>query len=255
MGRDKEIDRAIGQYLERVAAEMGNVPADEKDSVLREVESHVYAALENRAGAGATLEDLQVVLAEMAPPASYGEQSPSQRPIEPPRAPAVRRRLCWVSAVGAALCLPAMLFILVAGTTALAMWLPAAGRANAGSGSFLSLECIGILIVLGVVPTSLGVVGISRIRASRGELYGMPLAVTAALIYPLIAFTAVAFFMDVMMTRMIKDALTQSGGTSAMAGLKIAFVALILLILGLDVLIVRRVWRWANRPVKEGEFT
>jgi len=61
MSDRKEIDKAVARYLEDVAAQLGNLPPDEKESILAELESHVYAALE-KIGPDPTLEDLNLVL-------------------------------------------------------------------------------------------------------------------------------------------------------------------------------------------------
>ena len=73
MSANRDIEQAIGQYLEKVAAELQHMPADEKDAVLASVESHIYESLRRVGADNPTLVDLKTVLANMAPPSSYGE--------------------------------------------------------------------------------------------------------------------------------------------------------------------------------------
>ena len=58
MDRNKEIEHAIGVYLEKVAAELKHMPADEKDAVLASVESHIHESLQRCGTDNPTLADL-----------------------------------------------------------------------------------------------------------------------------------------------------------------------------------------------------
>ena len=73
MDHEKKIEGRITRYLEMVAANIGGVPADEQEEILRNVESHIYEALSERAGENPTIADVEAVLAEMDPPETYAE--------------------------------------------------------------------------------------------------------------------------------------------------------------------------------------
>ncbi len=99
--------------------------------------------------------------------------------------------------------------------------------------------------------TTLGCLGISRIRSSHGRLIGMPLAVGVALFYPLLILDAVLFTFvatEAFFTFPFIDQLQRYGleyGT--------ALAAIIVLILLLDFFIVRATWRAATRPTQANE--
>lgn len=100
MTRDQSITDAVAAYLGTVADHLGGIPPDEREEILRNVEAHVYDALESRAGAAATAEDLQAVLAEMDPPASYAEGRPLPPVPVMSAAPGERRSLAgWALAM------------------------------------------------------------------------------------------------------------------------------------------------------------
>jgi len=86
-------------------------------------------------------------------------------------------------------------------------------------------------LILGVSApfgcTTLGCLGISRIRHSGGRLIGLPLAVGVALLYPLLALDATVFAVA-----------SRSG--QALVGL--------LIVIALDIYIVRAAWRAASKP-------
>ena len=94
---------------------------------------------------------------------------------------------------------------------------------------------LGLLAPIGC--TALGCLGISRIRSSRGRLIGLPLAVAVALLYPLL----------------VLDGVLLSFGNSLADGSeywRIYLAVTALIILGLDVFIIRAVWRAVAKPAQ-----
>jgi len=98
---------------------------------------------------------------------------------------------------------------------------------------------VAVSIVVLAAPfctTILGLVAISEIRRSKGKLYGLPLAVADALLFPLLVFDGLIF-------TAVYFAVPQVSGTPLLAG-RLAIPAL-LAILAADVLIARAAWRAA----------
>jgi hypothetical protein len=183
------IERAVGAYLEKVAAEMANIPSDERENILRDIEAHVYESLEKRAGPSATLDDLSAVLSEMAPPGSYAQPSA----VAPPAPVAViEPRLCKMPIVAAVLFALSLLFwILLLAAGAGPQYRMEAAFGSAGfPHPFFAQRMLVLFAVpalaLSAAATVLGFAGMFGIRTSGGRLYGMPLAVAMALVYPLV---------------------------------------------------------------------
>lgn len=85
------------------------------------------------------------------------------------------------------------------------------------------------------VCTTLGCLGISRIRNSRGRLIGMPLAVPVALLYPLLILDGVLLLIGM-----------QLGDGSEYWRICLGVTALI--VLATDFYLIRAAWRAASRP-------
>jgi len=255
MNEQKEVENAISHYLERVAAELGNVEPDERRSILQDVESHIYEALEKRSPGAATMADLGFVLAEMVPPWSYGQgRRGVAPPSAPPAAPAPPQvqprepRLCWYPVV-ALLLVPVFLVLAAAvSSVAYAMLRPAhvlyaeqvglhSVTPGVGVGGAIPFIAGIALFALagGVLPSILGLVGITKIRAARGGLYGMTLAVIMTLLFPL-------FILDILMLLVGLRGMWLPLGL----GIPVTVGAIILV----DILICRLVWKWATRPVE-----
>jgi tRNA A-37 threonylcarbamoyl transferase component Bud32 len=89
-----------------------------------------------------------------------------------------------------------------------------------------------------VGSTVLGCMGIGRIRASAGRLYGMLLAVAVALVFPILVADGFLIY--------IFDAIRGNAYTDFW---KAAFLVWILIVIALDALAIRAVWRAAHRTV------
>jgi len=99
-----------------------------------------------------------------------------------------------------------------------------------------------VILPLGVlapfVCTTLGCLGISRIRHSRGRLIGLPLAVPVALFYPLLVLDGVIFTVVYVVT-------------DGSEHWRVIYAVTALVILVLDVYIVRAAWKAAARPAAQ----
>lgn len=68
------IKQVVSAYLNDIASRLSNQPDDQRANLLKQLESHIYEALDARcAGKEPTLADLESVFQEMDPPDSYGE--------------------------------------------------------------------------------------------------------------------------------------------------------------------------------------
>ena len=73
MTNEEQVRRAIGDFIAEVEGRLDDKSPVEKRELLRQIESHVRDALEERTGtAEVTLSDVEAVLTEMDPPESYG---------------------------------------------------------------------------------------------------------------------------------------------------------------------------------------
>ncbi|MCW5553112.1 MAG: protein kinase [Verrucomicrobiae bacterium] len=103
--------------------------------------------------------------------------------------------------------------------------------------------------------TILGTVAISQIRHSRGRLYGLGLAVFDALFFPLLVLNALILGAAVLGLRAMSashvrtEAVTMSPSWASYWWLGLVVLGVIVLV---DWLIIRAVWRTANKPVSGG---
>jgi hypothetical protein len=95
------IREKISEYLAEVEAHLQAASPDERRETLRGLEEHLWEALRARGGEKPTMADLEAVLAQAAPPSSYG--SARVRRTFP------YRQVGWaaVAALGASVALPA----------------------------------------------------------------------------------------------------------------------------------------------------
>lgn len=91
-----------------------------------------------------------------------------------------------------------------------------------------------LAVIAPFASTTLGLIGISQIRRSDGELYGLPLAVFVSLFYPIVVLSV---FLIVLGWSFL-------GTLSGSSLIPLAWLFAILLI---DYLIVRLTWRAAKR--------
>ena len=96
------------------------------------------------------------------------------------------------------------------------------------------------------VMTILGWIAVSQIRCSAGKLYGMWLAVLDGLLFPLLVLDFLVWYLCVISTLVFRNGSDASGRIQFAAG---AFVVSIIISALADWLIIRLVWRVANKPV------
>jgi hypothetical protein len=96
------IRKRITDYLAEVEAHLQAVEPDERRETLRGIEEHLWESLRARGGDTPTMADLEAVLAQAAPPSSFG--SARTRRTFP------YRQVGWaaVAALGAAIALPGL---------------------------------------------------------------------------------------------------------------------------------------------------
>ncbi len=230
----KEVVKEIRLYLERAAVELGGMDAGKKDEILRDVESHIYAALEKHGG-DPTIDDLKVVLAGMERPSAWARESAGESTVREPRAccepRAVEVSFSW-AAIASGLTAPVTLALLAIGvladSTRHMVW-------TAG---------------IGGLTTVLALVALSKIRVARGAVMGLPLAVACAVLFPV----TVASFLILWVAAEMEDSLHASLNESELAAAQVVIYTLMLaLIMLFAVWTFRRVWRWAARPPAHGE--
>jgi predicted Ser/Thr protein kinase len=89
--------------------------------------------------------------------------------------------------------------------------------------------------------TICGIIGISEIRRSQGRVYGMPLALADALLFPLLALTALMAFAGYGIAITVLPTVQHAGLFAAALGLCLAVVV--------DALLVFLVWRSVQKPI------
>ena len=245
MSANRDIEQAIGQYLEKVAAELQHMPADEKDAVLASVESHIYESLRRVGADNPTLVDLKTVLANMAPPSSYGEKAGGSQ-SEAPEVEAQQPRLCRWAMAGALTTVVTLGFFI----GVLNEWWETAGRQERFVGGFEAIlhswvMIVSIFFVPAAICVSIGLKSIYGIRASKGRLGGLPLAVGATVMCPFLIADAAAYFL----IRAFFDELSMpsSGVLRALFKKPLPECVGLLAILAVDLIIVRKIWMWARR--------
>ena len=234
MNQKKEIEERITRYLEMVAANIAGVPADEKEEILRNVESHIYEALSERAGENPTIADVEAVLAEMDPPDSYAgtDKNAGESATNVPVSDA---KICKTALLGT-------------------LWIPfgflvvfvfmgvAVGNPLQESALFIIWKHIKLTVILPFAlsspfgSTTLGWIAVSKIRSAHGRLIGMPLAVGVGLFYPLCALDGVLAYCAALLCQ----------GSWRNHWQWVAVISAII-ILALDFYIIRVVWKWACR--------
>jgi hypothetical protein len=204
---DERLD-AIDRVLLRAGVSRG-----ERCRIVEEVEAQVYEQLARRAGGEPTRADVAAVLDSLDPPEAYAPEGYRRLAGQArPRLPQPSL-LAVGSAAGGVLTL--LLALLLLGIAA---------------DDNEEVALLGAVLVLpaAVAVSVCGVVCILRIRGSGGWLYGLPAALFAALVFPLLAGNLMllgAFFL-----------FEEIGLIAATA---LAF-------LGLNVCVVYHAWKWVS---------
>lgn len=161
--------------IERVLLQ-AEVSRAERVSIVEEVENQIHELLSRRTSGEPTRADVLAVLASLDPPEAYAPEGYRERLVEQHRVEN-RRRLPQ----------PSMLAVGSAAGGVLTLLLLALGFALNGFESEAGLLLMSPLILLGAgLVTAGGIVSILRIRRSEGWLFGLPAALFAALLFPLL---------------------------------------------------------------------
>jgi uncharacterized membrane protein YqjE len=230
MNKATQIEARIGRYVEEVRAHLGDLTEEEIEEILSSIRSHIEGELHSRSEGQPTLEMVEALLQEMDSPESYGEGIGLLAADE-----LVKRRFSRPPIIGTVL-LPfgvvmALMFFMVSGTS----------TSTAGSSSTTAWQWVARFTVLplGILApfacTALGLMGVSEIRKSKGNVVGMPLAVFVGLFYPIIVLDAVLFVLTLWLF----------GDESYW---NVAVLAVVLLMLVIDFFIIRATWRAAIKP-------
>jgi hypothetical protein len=163
--------------VERVLL-LAGVSRGERGGIVEEVETQVYELLARRTSEEPTRRDVQAVLAALDPPEAYAPEGYRERaadaaapPVPRPRQPRPSLLAIASAAVGV---LTLLLFVVLSGISA---------EVSSGLGLLL-LAVFGLLVPAAV--TTGGAVSLWHIRRSDGWLFGLPVALFATMLYPLI---------------------------------------------------------------------
>jgi hypothetical protein len=204
---DERLD-AIDRVLLRAGVSRG-----ERCRIVEEVEAQVYEQLARRAGGEPTRADVAAVLDSLDPPEAYAPEG--YRRLAGPARPRLPQPslLAVGSAAGGVLTL--LLALLLVGVAA-----------NDNE----EVALLGVVLVLpaAVAVSVCGVVSIRRIRRSGGWLFGLPAALFAALLFPLLVANL-----------MLLGAVFLFEEVGLIAAAALAF-------LGLNLYVVYHAWRWVS---------
>jgi hypothetical protein len=219
-----ENESQINQYLNEVQRNLESLSTVEQEEILENLQAHIYSELENRSLDSPTSEDVESVLIDMDSPESYADTSVDFTP-ETPKEKRTSRR-----AIIGAIILPFGFFLIL-----LIIPLSASNTATPVSTwqTILRITLLPMSILAPFASTALGLLGISEIRNSYGEVYGMPLAVFVSLFYPILVLDLILFIIG-------WSVLSDIDGWD--------FIPLVwlILVLVIDYFIIRSTWRAAN---------
>lgn len=232
MAEKSAAEKLINQHLNQVRAHLAYLPADEVEDIIDSVRSHIDSEIRKYTQESPPQALVEKVLGEMDPPEAYAE-SASLMSAEQAREPRVPRFLILAT------------ILLPFGVVALWMFFAVASVSSSADPSAPSSPTIWqwiarfTILPLGIlapfVCTGLGLLGVSKIRSSRGRFVGLPLALFVGLFYPILLLDFVLF---VAIQGVVGDLLDQE--------LNSALILLVLL--AVNGLVYWLAWRWASRP-------
>jgi hypothetical protein len=208
MNLSSESEKQINQYLKAVQRNTMDLSKVEQDEILENLRAHIYS-----------------VLNDMDPPESYAAP-----PIKFPSVPELKKRTSRRAIIGA-IFLPFGFF--------LALWIIPSSSGTTPTPVttwqiILRFTLLPLSILAPFAATIFGLLGISEIRNSAGQIYGMPLALFVSLFYPILVLDLILFII----------------GWSVLSGVEgWDFIPLLwlILVLTLDYFIIRISWRAANQ--------
>jgi hypothetical protein len=171
--------------IDRVLLAAG-VSRGERCGIVEEVEAQIYEMLARRTEESPTRQDMLAVLAALDPPEAYAPEgyraaAAAALAADRPAGPQPSLLALGSAAVGA---INLMLLALCG--------LLAVGEELEGELLMLGLGVLGFCVPLAV--TVCGAVSLLQIRASAGRLFGLPAAVFAAILFPMLLLNAVVGF-------------------------------------------------------------
>ncbi len=220
----KPAEERIDQYLAAVASHLSSLSEDEKEEILNSVRAHIDNEFQIRSQDQPTLEDVEEVLLDMDPPASYmGGTSPLSADKSQDR------KISRLAIIGALL-LPVLFLILIFVTLNSSTTLTSPSNLQI----LLRFTILLTAVIASFASIALGFTSISQIRNSNGSIYGLPLAVFVSLFYPIIV-------LDVILIIIGWTLLGDIEGWGFLPVIWLFFV------FAIDYLIIRTTWRAANR--------
>jgi hypothetical protein len=225
MKKLKPAEERIEQYLAAVASHLSSLSEDEKEEILNSVRAHIDNELQIRSQDQPTLEDVEEVLLDMDPPASYmGSTSPLSADKSKDRS------ISRLAIIGALL-IPFGFFLVL-------IFFPLSRSTTPTSPStwqtLLRFTLLPLSIIAPIASTALGFISISKIRNSNGTIYGLPLAVFVGLFYPIIVLDLILIFIG----------WTLLGDIEGWGFLPVIWL---FFVFAIDYLIIRTTWRAASR--------
>jgi serine/threonine protein kinase len=192
-----------------------------------------------------------------------GLDSPTQTPLSReatlPLSAAAEPRLSLAALWGAILSPTVLIPVLLIVGSVLIAESPASGKGNTPvlmhanpTWVMMPVLCAGLPgLIAPFVTTLLGVLAIGHIRRSHGKLYGLPLAVFDALLFPLLLLDVILVWLGFMLfvlavTWVLR--LNDARDLTLMGPLLLTGLLIVPLVVVLDLWLIRLSWRAANQP-------
>lgn len=218
-------EESINRYLNAVKRNLGAFSGEEQEEILDNLRAHIYSELENRSRGPLTPQDIESVLHDLDAPESYagiGADFSTEIPS--------KKRISRRATLGAIIIPFGFFFAL--------LFTPLSASTSPTPVSTWQIifryTLLPMSILAPLASTVLGLWGVSEIRNSNGRIYGMPLAVFVSLFYPILILDLILFFV---------------GATVFSDFEQYSIIPLIwlILVLLLDYLIIKTVWRAASK--------
>lgn len=172
-------------------------------------------------------------------------------PLEP-TSPRLSLAALWGAIVAPVFLLPLLLL-----TVGYLLKAPSDHGGNAGSPTWvmMPIACAGLPgLIAPFVTTLLGVLAIGQIRRSNGKLYGLPLAVFDALLFPLLLLDLFLVWLGFMLFVGVLSLVLKGVSVATMGPLLLTTLLIVPLVLVLDIWLIRLSWQAANQGLNnEGE--
>lgn len=223
----------ISDYLEQVKANLSHLSSEEVEEIISSLQAHIDIALGEYPNGAADLAAVKAVLAELDPPASYADAR-----FVPIGGSSAEASISKHAVIGAVL-LPfgiilaiSMMTVSSSSSTAYVDGVAVVEQGRTFWQWLASFTLIPLGIISPFAATILGLIGISRIRASLGQITGLPLALFVTLFYPILILDGILFMTSV---SLFQDA----------SYWNIALVITVVLILAADYFTIRKGWKTA----------